>query len=201
MSVQSERTTEDQTVQRISIATLFPSDSPRLDGEDGDHARVLAEMEAELPPILVHRRTMRVIDGMHRIRAAILRGQEDIAVRFYEGGDDDAFVLAVEANVTHGLPLSGSDRIAAATRILSIRPQWSNRKIASVSGLAATTVGAIRRRSTDIPGQSNTSARVGLDGKVRPLNAASGRMLASDLIKRSPDAPIREIAAAGARSG
>jgi ParB-like nuclease family protein len=167
-----------------------------LAGESGDHARTLAELEADLPPILVHRRTMRVIDGMHRIRAAILRGHDEVLVEFYDGDDDDAFILAVKANVTHGLPLSTTDRTAAAGRILAIRPQWSDRKIAAVSGLAASTVGAIRRRSTDASAQSNATTRVGRDGKVRPLNAASGRLLASELIKRSPDGPIREIAAA-----
>jgi hypothetical protein len=36
----------------------------------------------KLPPILVHRATNRIIDGMHRLEAAKLRGDETISVRF-----------------------------------------------------------------------------------------------------------------------
>ena len=87
------------------IAKLRPSDSPRLAGQDTDHVRVLSQADS-LPPIIVQRGTMRVIDGMHRLRAAQLRGEKQIAVRFFEGSDDLAFVLAVHANTAHGLPLT-----------------------------------------------------------------------------------------------
>jgi transposase-like protein len=133
---------------------------------------------------------------MHRLRAAALRGQDDILVRFYEGDDEEAFIVAVETNIAHGLPLSLADRTAAAVRIIAIRPQWSDRKIASVTGLAATTVGAIRRRSTDRPGHSNEGNRIGRDGKVRPLDRSSGRLRAGEFIKGKPDASVREIARA-----
>jgi hypothetical protein len=35
-----------------------------------------------------------------------LRGEKQIAVRFFEGSDDLAFVLAVRANTAHRLPLT-----------------------------------------------------------------------------------------------
>ena len=44
------------------------------------HIARLAEAETRLPPILVDRRTMRVIDGMRRLIAASLKGQETIDV-------------------------------------------------------------------------------------------------------------------------
>jgi hypothetical protein len=86
-------------------------------GEDLSHARMLAEAEGDLPSVVLHRATMCVIDGMHRLRAAELRGDKTIAVRFFDGDDDAAFVLAVQANIAHGLPLSFADREAAAVRI------------------------------------------------------------------------------------
>src|SRR4051812_30365190 len=82
----------------MPISTLLPADSPRLAGEDMQHARLLADSDAELPPILVHRKTMRVIDGMHRIRAAVLRGEDKIKAKLFDGCEEAAFVLAVEAN-------------------------------------------------------------------------------------------------------
>lgn len=178
----------------VPISSLQSSDSPRLAGEDADHVRALAESEVILPPIIVNRSTMRVIDGMHRLRAAVLRGQDEIEVRFFEGAEGDAFVLAVEANIRHGLPLSLSDRTAAATRIVSSHPQWSDRGIASLTGLAGKTVGAIRRCSTAENSQLNT--RIGRDGRIRPLNTAEGRRIAAELMVERPDTSLREIASA-----
>src|SRR5260370_23164073 len=88
-------------VVTIAISSLRPGESPRLDGEDKAHIARLAAMEAKLPPVLVDRRSMRVIDGMHRLLAASMRGHDSIEVRFFDGKPEDAFLRAVEANVTH----------------------------------------------------------------------------------------------------
>jgi len=135
---------------------------------------------------------MRVIDGMHRLRAAILNGHDEIRVQFFDGTDDDAFVAGVRANVMHGLPLALADREAAATRIIESHPQWSDRAIAEAVGLAAQTVATIRSSSTDQASQLN--ARIGRDGRVRPLSSAVGRRIASRVIADRPDASLREIA-------
>ncbi|RAJ67249.1 MULTISPECIES: ParB/RepB/Spo0J family partition protein, partial [unclassified Streptomyces] len=177
----------------LALDTLLDSDSPRIDGEDGERVRQLAELEAPLPPVLVHRATLRVIDGMHRVRAARLRGDDTIEAEFFDGGDTDAFALAVRLNIAHGLPLTQADRAAAAERLLRARPSWSDRRIAAGTGLSAGTVAAVRRRSTAQDEQLNT--RVGRDGRVRPLRAAEGRLRASQVIAANPGATLREIAA------
>ncbi|MFD1047646.1 ParB/RepB/Spo0J family partition protein, partial [Kibdelosporangium lantanae] len=119
----SRVTNEDQhyVEELVPIDSLLPANSPRLAGESIEHAQVLAASAADLPPIVVQRGTMRVIDGMHRLRAARMRGQNEILVRFYDGDDDEAFIVAVRTNVTHGLPLSQADRTAAAARIIEMR--------------------------------------------------------------------------------
>jgi ParB-like nuclease domain len=176
----------------LPISSLLPADSPRLAGEDMQHARLLADSDAELPPILVHRKTLRVIDGMHRLRAAVLRGENRIKVRLFDGCNDAAFVIAVESNITHGLPLSLADREAAAGRIVKSHAQWSDRAIAAVTGLSAKTVGTIRRGATaDLP---QLHSRIGRDGRVRPVNGADGRRRASELFAMRPNASLREIA-------
>jgi ParB-like chromosome segregation protein Spo0J len=139
---------------------------------------------------------MRVIDGMHRVRAAILRGDETVEVEFFDGDDNSAFVLAVEANVTHGLPLSLADREAAAARIVEAYPDWSDRSIAKSAGLSADTVGVIRRRATVDLRQLHTATRIGRDGRKRPVDIAAGRQRASEYIAGKPDASLREIARA-----
>ncbi|WP_335933754.1 ParB N-terminal domain-containing protein [Streptomyces sp. PTD5-9] len=177
---------------RIPIRSLRMTDSPRLAPRREDHARLLADSDADLPPILVERESMRVIDGIHRVLAAELRGEEEIEARFFEGDAKDAFVLAVHTNVTHGLPLSVAERTAAARRIMESHPQWSDRIIAEAVGLSARTVAGVRRRSTEGSAQSNV--RIGKDGRLRPLNGASGRLRAHELLRRRPDTPLREIA-------
>ncbi|MEX0168497.1 transcriptional regulator [Streptomyces sp. LMG1-1-1.1] len=179
-------------VTAVPVAALLPGESPRSDGLDREHAVRLADVDGPLPPILVRRSDMRVIDGMHRLLAACVRGQETIDVEFFEGSAEDAFLRAVEANTAHGLPLSLADRRAAAERIIASHPQMSDRAIARVSGLGAKTVAGIRLRSTDADPQLNT--RVGRDGRVRPLSSAEGRRRAAEVIAEKPNASLREIA-------
>lgn len=177
----------------MSVAALHPADSPRLVGEDAERIRVLAESDRALPPILVQRTTMRVIDGMHRLGAARLRGLDEIDVVFFDGSDEDAFVMAVRANVAHGLPLSYADRESAVTRIVASHPDWSDRAIAATTGLSARTVAGIRGRIAGLP---QGTARIGRDGRVRPLDSTGGRRVASQLIASYPEASLREIARA-----
>jgi hypothetical protein len=181
-------------VVQVPLVSLRPGDSPRLDGEDKAHIAWLIETEAELPPILVERRTMRVIDGMHRLLAASLKGRSTINVEFYDGGPADVFLRAVEANVTHGLPLSQADRRAAAARIVVSHPHLSDRAIGELSGLAARTVAGVRRRTTG--GSPQVSARVGRDGRTRPLDGVAGRRRAAEVLAEHPQASLRQVAKA-----
>jgi ParB-like chromosome segregation protein Spo0J len=135
---------------------------------------------------------MRVIDGMHRLKAARLRGESTIKAVLYEGGDLEVFVLAVRVNVQHGLPLSLSDRKAAAARIVRASPRWSDRAIAEVAGLSAKTVGAIRVDSEAV--LPEVHHRIGRDGRTRPLSTVDGRRLASELMTLNPECSSREIA-------
>ncbi len=167
-------------------------DSPRFTVEDVEHTRRLMEVSEELPPIVVHRSTMRVIDGVHRLRAAQLGGRETVVVRFFDGTEDSAFIRAVEGNVRHGLPLSLAERRAAAARIVLTHPYWSDRRIASVAGLSGRTVAEIRAASD--ARQSPGEFRLGRDGRARPIDANSGRRLAGRLVKERPGASLREIA-------
>jgi ParB-like chromosome segregation protein Spo0J len=176
----------------LPIDRLLCADSPRLQGEDVEHIRMLAEIEDGWPPILVCRRTMHVIDGMHRLKAARLRGDQSIQAVLYDGDEAEAFILAVKANIEHGLPLSLSDRKAAAARIVRSNPHWSDRAIAEVAGLSAKTVGVVRRDAVDaLP---EVRDRIGRDGRVRPLNTVDGRRYASELIVLNPDSSSREVA-------
>lgn len=183
---------ENTDYVELSTTSLLPADSPRLAGENEEHIRLLAESNTDLPPIVVHRQTMRVVDGMHRLRAAMLRGQETIRARLIDGTMEAAFVVAVEANIAHGLPLSLVDRESAAARIVGSHPHWSDRAIANITGISARTVAVIRRGVT--ADQRQSGSRIGKDGRVRPVNGAEGRRRAGELLERRPNASLREVA-------
>lgn len=178
-------------VRKVALASLVMAESPRSAGVDHAHVQRLAEAEWPLPPILVHRPTMRIIDGFHRVTAAHQLGHSDIDAQLLDQSLEAAFVMAVESNVTHGLPLPLSDRRKAAATILSVYPHWSDRAVAKATGLSAKTVSHIRCAADD---NQQLHSRVGRDGRTRPLDAAAGRRRAADLIAARPGASLREIA-------
>jgi ParB-like nuclease domain len=163
----------DTPIVEVPVASLLRGDSPRLHGESKSQLESMINA-AHMPPIIVFQPTMQVIDGMHRLTAARRRHQETIAVRFFNGTVDEAFVLAVEANIKHGLPLTPKDRKAAAARILRMFPDWSDRRIAATAGLSHHTVGDLRRDlSTGQIAQINR--RLGRDGRTRSIPAREPR--------------------------
>lgn len=184
---------EDYPIASIEIEKLTLEGSPRLGGEDLQHARVLAGIQGPLPPITVRRQTMQVIDGRHRIRAAQLNGRSVIDARLVECDERTAFALAVRENVTHGLPLSLADRRAAAVSIIAFYPHWSDRVVAEQTGLSDKTVSALRTTGPT-PDSAGQGARLGRDGRLRPLNSAAMRRKAAAMLKEDPSAGLREIA-------
>jgi hypothetical protein len=179
-------------VDTVAVSALSVADSPRVLGQDPVHVKMLAVAHNELPPIIVHYPTMRVIDGIHRLRVAEIRGHETIPVQFFHGTEADAFVLAVKSNIAHGLPLSLTDRRAAALRIISSHRSWSDRMIASVTGISARTVAEIRDQGVGNSFQEDS--RIGRDGRVRPINSAQKRLLACKLITDNPGWSLRQVA-------
>jgi ParB-like chromosome segregation protein Spo0J len=173
----------------VAISALIFAQSPRLVPEDLDHARVLAEVD-QLPPILVHAETMAVIDGRHRVLAARLQGETSIKARLFHGTEDEAFLLGVRANTTHGKPLSLAERLQAVSQILATRPDLSDRAVAGICGLSPHTVANRRRASST----SDLGQRVGIDGRTRPLNSTMGRLQAAALILAFPKDSNRKIA-------
>ncbi len=189
-----ELETARQPIELTHIKQLLTSDSPRLEGVNREHVRVLAESGQEFLPIIVQRGTMRVIDGVHRVAAAVMRGEQYVKVCYFDGTDDNAFLLAVIANARHGLPLSLADRTAAAARIVLTHPDWSDRAIGAAVGLAHKTVAAVRLRVQQEDGTG--VKRRGRDGRLRPVSAAQGRLRAAEMLARNPGATLQELSAA-----
>lgn len=183
---------QDQRAADIAIEELQLGLSPREQLCDADHVAALAEVIDDVPPILVHVPTMRVIDGAHRVAAARSLGRERIRALLFEGDEVAAHVEAVRSNVAHGKPLTLAEREAAAVHIIELAPQWSDRRIAGVSGLSPKTVGRLRGRATVDPAQSRT--RVGRDGRLRPVDPAEVRRRVAEVVRADPGASTRSIA-------
>lgn len=180
----------DQVI-RLRVLDLKPLGTLRVGGLDADHIQLLCEVSDRLPPILVHQDTMRVIDGMHRVAAAERSGATEIEALLYKGSVEDAFCMGVHANIAHGLPLSAADRRSAVTQIVRTHPHLSDRSISGIAGVTARTVAAVR---FELAEAGQAAARLGNDGRVRPLSAEQGRRAASRYIADHPDASLREIA-------
>jgi hypothetical protein len=178
----------------IPVNSLVPGFHLRLTGTDAGHVRLLADAAGsiELPPILVQKCGARIIDGMHRVEVAKLRGEFTITARVVDCTDEEALVLAVKSNTLHGLPLTRADRISSAKRILVTNPDWSDRKVAVITGLSAKSIASLRNNSIgDIQFHGK---RLGRDGKRRPVVAAEGRRRAAEYIQEHPEASLREVA-------
>lgn len=175
--------------ERVPLDRLVLGESPRFAANEV-HVRDLAAADG-LPPIIVHRPTRRVVDGHHRLRAAQLRGDTEIDVRWYEGTSRDILPIAVQANVVDGLPLSTAERRAATAHLLRTHAAWSDRMIAAVVGFSPGTVRALRERTG-----GTTQRRVGRDGRTRPISSAESRRRAGALLTERPGMSLREVAGA-----
>lgn len=178
----------------VPIGSLTPGTYLRRSGTNAGHVQLLlgAASSSELPPILVQEHGWRVIDGLHRLEAAKIRGDKTIAARFLDCTDEEALVLAIKSNTTHGLPLSKADRIEGAKRVLTAHFDWSDRAIAGITGLSAKTIASLRNRSAD--GPRVEGKRLGRDGRRRPVTVGEGRKRAAEYISAHPDASLRQVA-------
>jgi ParB-like chromosome segregation protein Spo0J len=181
-----------QQVVDLALADLKFGLSPRAERYDPAHIAALAEVLHKVPPIVVHAPTMRVIDGVHRAMAARSVGRATIQAVLFQGDETEARIEAVRSNIAHGKPLSLTEREDAAVGILKLVPDWSDRRVAAVSGLSPKTVARLRPRATGDSAQLR--GRVGRDGKLRPADPAAVRRRVAEALRADPDASTREIA-------
>jgi hypothetical protein len=124
-------------------------------------------MLCDLPPVTVHRATMTIVDGHHRVEAFRQVGKKYIRAFLVEGTPADAFLMGVRANIAHGKPLTLDERRAAAKVILREFPERSDRWVSEACGLSHSTVGKLRAGVHD--GMSTTT-RLGRDGRRRAVS-------------------------------
>jgi ParB-like chromosome segregation protein Spo0J len=179
-------------VVRIRLEHLRAGDSTRAEGIKSSYVQVLAQLNGAWPPILVDRSDHSIIDGHYRYVAARLLQHADIACVYYDGDKAQAYVEAVRRNTEHGLPLSLSERTAAAQRILELCPQWSDRRVAELCALAPGTVARVRASCT--PVATVVDKRAGRDNRLRPADPVQARQRVIEAIEANPTGSLRAIA-------
>jgi ParB-like chromosome segregation protein Spo0J len=176
----------------VELSSLRFGLSPRSSEPSPQRVRLVAAMIDSCPPIIVERSSCSIVDGVHRVLAARTLGRKTIRARLFEGSHGDAIVVAIRANVVHGLPLTLAEREAGAQRILSIHPQWSDRRIGEVCGLSGKTVASLRNRPTaEVP---QLDARVGADGRRRPADPEKQRAEIAKRLAENPTLSLRRVA-------
>ena len=153
-------------VHSVNVTEIGVGYSPRRDRLDDSHVCALLEVIDQLPPIIVDKDTMTLIDGMHRLEAYRRAARTVIPAILFSGDETEALACAIRANVGHGKPLTLGERQTAAATLLSRCPERSDRWIAQVCALSHSTVRAIRKAvaATTVP------IRVGRDGRSRAVS-------------------------------
>src|SRR4051812_22902792 len=93
----------------INELVLIPELNPR---ERLNEETIIRYMEsfASLPPVRVQARTNVLVDGFHRVEAAVRLGLEEVPVREEDIDDGELRLVAGLSNIAHGQPLSRGER-------------------------------------------------------------------------------------------
>lgn len=133
----------------------------------------ILQSDGELEPIVVYRVDDKyyVADGFHRLAASIQASVHDIRAYVHQGTFEDAKDHAESANLEHGLYLTNQDKKNILYRRLEREHEWiqlSNRKLASILGVAPPTIGEWLTEFSTVRNLTvDRSQTVGADGKKR----------------------------------
>ena len=166
----------------LTLITLDPELQMRVGLNEGvveDYAEK-RKARVKMPPVVIfcegegEEIKAWLADGFHRFEAAQRLGDIAIRAEMREGGRREAFLYAVKANQTHGLPLTREDKRRTLSLFLSYleglsdeeRKGWSNRRIAERVGVSHPMVGAALKRLHGIGGCGNfTTQAAPLEGE------------------------------------
>lgn len=185
-------------VVELPVNEIGPGPLVREQRIDLDHRNLLVPVLDDVPPILV-RETAKgwsLVDGQHRLAAAKEAGRPTIRATVVALDDAEALEAAIEANTTHGKPLSLVERKAAA-RTLVESTKFSDRRIASICSIDERTVAAMRPADRPTAGNGAVGRSEGSDGKQRPASpeaAKAQREAIARMLDEHPDLSANEIA-------
>jgi hypothetical protein len=105
-----------------------------------DYAETMLSGWGSFPPIEAFKLggRLHVVDGFHRVKAAIRAKVAKVPVNIRQGTADDALLFCVRANSTHGLRRTNEDKRRAVVMLLKhpIYGQHGKGKIAELAGVS-----------------------------------------------------------------
>lgn len=125
---------------RLSIDAIVVDPTVQIRAaNDPDTVQRYAEALDALPPVdvfLVDGAYL-LVDGFHRVEAAVLEGRTEIEAVVHRGSRQDAIEFAALANLAHGKPLDREERNAAIRRLAGLPGDaWSHQRLAQRFGVS-----------------------------------------------------------------
>jgi len=159
----------------LSALVIDADVQPRVDGLHPPTVKEYRERYKAgdtFPPLVAYGTKKKAIvsEGFHRAEVYRLEEVAEVDVELREGGKEEAKLNALGSNKNHGLRRSNADKRRAVETALSMRPKWSDRKIADHCGVHHQMV-ADARSQLDDSSSSQPQQREGKDGKVRTVPA------------------------------
>jgi hypothetical protein len=142
------------------MTTVAPRDlildsryQPRVTIDTGlvqEYAELMSSGWGTFPAVEVFRigKELYVVDGFHRVKAALLANVGTIPANIRQGTPDDALLFCVRANSTHGLRRSNQDKRRAVEMLLDhpVFSRMGSKKIAEYAGVSSPMVIDIKRQ-------------------------------------------------------
>lgn len=139
---------------KTSDLILLQRYQPRVMMDDAlvaEYAELMSGGYGAFPPVEVFRvdSQLVVVDGFHRVHAALKADLKAIPANIRDGSADDALLFSVKANATHGLRRTNEDKRRAVEMLLD-HPTFGKlgkEKLAALAGVSKPTViDVVRRR-------------------------------------------------------
>jgi hypothetical protein len=177
-------------VRPVDLAELQPG--PSIRPIDEAQVTVLAGVLDRLPPIAVTEDDLKLVDGAHRVEAAVRAGRTHLPAEHLALAPGEVLAERIRRNSSHGLPLNLEERKRAALLLLAEDSARSNAAVGLITGLSTSTV----RRLRGCPGHSvnDPDTVIGVDGKRYPRDRAGRREAALEMLRRDPGLSDRAIA-------
>jgi hypothetical protein len=154
----------------LSDLVLIPELNPRQRLCEETVIRYM-ESFAALPPVRVQRGSNVLVDGYHRVEAAVRLGLEEIGVQEEEIPDEELYLVAGLANAQHGQPLTRPERNRLAVALVS-RYGRLREEAAELLGISASAVTLALREH-----QFNEQLSEKLGSPVQVINSSHARAL------------------------
>lgn len=160
----------ERTTVLLNELVLIPELNPRQRLCEETIIRYM-ESFTSLPPVRAQRGSNVVVDGFHRVEAAVRLGLEEVPVQLEEIDDEELHLVAGLANAQHGQPLTRTERnklaVALTTRYGKLREE-----AAELLGISPSAVTLALREH-----QFNEQLSEKLGSAVQVINSAHVRAL------------------------